>query len=245
MQCTEKHFTLPYDMSQPTSLAPLEKAIGIRFRNKNLLAQALTHRSATRVGKGRGNNERLEFLGDAVLELAVTEFLFSMSSRPEGELTNWRSALVQGEQLAEVAREIRLGEYLFLSRGEDASGGREKSSTLANALEALIGALYLDQGLPKTQEFIDRFILIQLRDLLAQGKDRDPKSVFQECAQEKLGVTPTYTVLKEVGPDHDRVFTIAAFLGEEEVSHGTGSSKQRAEQDAAEKALKKKKWTKK
>ncbi len=232
-------------MSQPASHALLEKAIGVTFRDKELLAQSLTHRSAAHGGKGRGNNERLEFLGDAVLELAVTEFLYSVSSRPEGELTNWLSALVQGEQLAEVARELTLGKYLFLSRGEEASGGRDKSSTLANALEALIGAIYLDQGLLRTKEFIDRFILSNLRDLLAQGKDRDPKSVFQECAQEKVGVTPTYTVLREVGPDHDRVFTIAAFIGEEEVAQGTGSSKQRAEQDAAERALKKKKWSKK
>jgi ribonuclease-3 len=219
--------------------------MGIKFRDKHLLTQALTHRSATRASRAGGNNERLEFLGDAVLELAVTEFLFSVSSRPEGELTNWRSALVQGEQLAEVARELKVGDYLFLSRGEEASGGREKSSTLANALEALIGALYLDQGLPVTKAFIDTFILSKLRDLLAQGKDRDAKSVFQECAQEKEGITPTYTVLEEVGPDHDKMFTIAAFLGAEEVAWGTGSSKQRAEQDAAERALKKKKWTKK
>ena len=232
-------------MTQPVSFVSLEKTIGCTFRNKELLVQALTHRSAAHRGKGKGDNERLEFLGDAVLELAVTEFLFLASSRQEGELTNWRSALVQGEQLAEVARELRLGDYLFLSRGEEASGGREKSSTLANALEAVIGALYLDQGLPQTKEFIDRFILSKLRDLLAQGKDRDPKSVFQECAQEKMAITPVYTVLKEVGPDHDKTFTIAAFLGEEDVAHGTGSSKQRAEQDAAERALKKKKWSKK
>ena len=232
-------------MSHPASHALLEKTIGVTFRDKELLLQSLTHRSAAHRGKGRGNNERLEFLGDAVLELAVTEFLFSVSSRPEGELTNWRSALVQGEQLAEVARELSLGKYLFLSRGEEASGGRDKSSTLANAVEALIGAIYLDQGLLKTKEFIDRFILSNLRDLLAQVKDRDPKSTFQECAQEKVGVTPTYVVREEVGPDHDKVFTIAAFIGEEEVAEGKGSSKQRAEQDAAEKALKKKKWMKK
>ncbi|MEK7136964.1 MAG: ribonuclease III [Patescibacteria group bacterium] len=229
----------------PAPFTILEKTIGVHFRNKDLLVQSLTHRSATRASKGKGNNERLEFLGDAVLELAVTEYLYEQSSRPEGELTNWRSALVQGENLAAVAKELKLGEYLVMSRGEDASGGREKASTLANAVEALIGALYLDQGWHRTQAFINEFILIRLRDILAQGKERDAKSVFQEEAQERTGVTPTYTVLEEVGPDHDKVFTVAAYIGSEEIAEGKGNSKQRAEQDAAEKALKKKRWGKK
>ena len=123
------------------SFITLEKAIGVRFRDKDLLAQSMTHRSHTRDGKGRGHNERLEFLGDAVLELAATEYLYRVSSKPEGELTNWRSALVQREHLAAVARDIKLGEYLLLSRGEEASGGRNRDSLLANALEALIGAM--------------------------------------------------------------------------------------------------------
>ena len=226
----------------PSPLPLLEKTIGLKFRDKDLLAQALTHRSSARESKRRGNNERLEFLGDAVLELAVTEFLFAVSSRPEGELTNWRSALVQGEQLAIIARELKLGDHLFLSRGEDASGGREKVSTLANTLEALIGAIYLDQGWPKAKQFIDHFIVSKLRDLLAQGKDRDAKSVFQEIAQEKCAVTPTYEVLAEVGPDHDKIFTVGLFIGEEKVTEGKGPSKQKAEQDAAEKGLREKGW---
>lgn len=232
-------------MPDPTNFAPLEKAIGVRFRNRDLLVQAITHRSAVRGNKGRKNNERLEFLGDAVLELAVTEFLFAHSDKPEGELTNWRSALVQGKHLAEIAKEIKLGNYLLLSRGEEASGGREKESTLANALEALIGAIYLDHGFERTKEFIDAFILVKLRDILAQGKDRDAKSIFQELAQENTGVTPDYKVLKEVGPDHDKVFTVAVCIGDEEIAKGRGASKQKAEQVAAEKGLKKKGWERK
>jgi ribonuclease III len=226
-------------------LTNLEKTISVRFRDKDLLAQSLTHRSAVRGGDTSKSYERLEFLGDAVLELAVTEYLYTTSDKPEGDLTNWRSALVQGEHLAEVAREIKLGDYISLSRGEDASGGRKKDSTLADAMEAVIGAMYLDQGLDKTKLFIDTFILSKLLDLLAQGKDKDAKSTFQEIAQEKTGATPTYEVVKEVGPDHDKIFTIGLMLNDEKVSTGKGSSKQRAEQDAAEKGLKKMGWNRK
>lgn len=224
------------------SFIPLEKIIGVTFRKKDLLAQALTHRSAVRQSRLNGHNERLEFLGDAVLELAVTNHLFRSSERPEGELTNWRSALVQREQLAHVARTIKLGDFIAISRGEEASGGRDKVSTLANALEALIGAVYLDRGFEAAKAFCEQFILIRLKDLLAQGKDRDEKSLFQEQAQEKLGVTPHYQVISESGPDHDKHFTCAAFLGDKRVTDGHGNSKQRAEQDAAKNALKVKKW---
>jgi len=238
---------LPYNrvVSATPDLTALEKTIGVKFRNKELLLQALTHRSAVR-GENRSKSyERLEFLGDAVLELAVTEFLYAISSKPEGELTNWRSALVKGETLATIAREIQVGNYLIMSRGEDTSGGREKSSTLADVVEALIGAMYLDQGFDPTRIFIDTFILSKLRELLAKGEDRDAKSVFQENAQDKLGITPTYQVLEEIGPDHDKTFTIGVFIGEEKIAEGTGPSKQKAEQDAAEKGLKKKKWGRK
>lgn len=224
------------------SFVALEKTIGIRFRDKELLMQALTHRSATRGHAGRSHNERLEFLGDAVLELVVTEYLFQFEEKDEGELTNWRAALVKGEHLASIAREIKLGEYLLLSRGEEASGGREKDSTLANALEALIGAIYIDQGFDASKAFCDGFIMIRLQHILAQGKDRDEKSVFQEKAQELLGVTPHYKVIEESGPDHQKEFTCAAFLGEEKVAEGSGNSKQRAEQEAARSALKAKRW---
>lgn len=229
-------------MPKPTSFILLEKAIGMRFKNKDLLAQALTHRSAIRESAAYGNNERLEFLGDAVLELATTEYLFNLSKKSEGELTNWRSALVQGDHLSEVARELKLGEYLFMSRGEEASDGRSKTSTLANAIEAIIGAIYVDQGFEAAKEFCQKFILRNLQDLLARGKHRDEKSVFQEHAQERYGITPHYDVLSESGPDHDKVFICAVYIGDEKVAKGEGNSKQRAEQAAAKAGLKAKKW---
>lgn len=226
----------------PQSFVILEKHIGINFRNKDLLAQSLTHRSAVRESKAHGHNERMEFLGDAVLELATTEHLYHVSSKPEGELTNWRSALVQRDNLAEVAQELRLGEYLYLSRGEEASGGRDRASNLANALEALIGAIYLDRGFDTAKEFCHRFILHRLKDLLAKGKDRDEKSVFQEVAQEKTGITPHYDTVSATGPDHDKEFICAVFIGKEKVAEGKGNSKQRAEQAAAREGLKAKGW---
>lgn len=230
-------------MAQPQSFTLLEKAIGLRFRNKDLLVQSLTHRSAVRQAGANGHNERLEFLGDAVLELAATAYLFQRGTgKAEGELTNWRSALVQGEHLAEVAKEIKIGDYLYMSRGEEASDGRGKISTLANALEALIGAIYLDQGYDAAEEFCMRFILRDLDQLLAAGKHRDEKSVFQEMAQEKTGITPHYEVVEEEGPDHEKLFTCAVFIGTEKVAEGSGNSKQRAEQAAAKSGLKAKGW---
>ena len=229
-------------MGQPASFVLLEKAIGISFRDKELLAQALTHRSAVRESRAHGHYERLEFLGDAVLELVVTEYLYQYSDKPEGELTSWRSALVKGEQLATVAQEFKLGEYLSMSRGEDASGGRTKASTLADALEALIGAIYLDQGFEAAVKFCNDFILVRLRQLVAEGKHRDEKSVFQEKAQELLNITPHYDVVSEEGPDHDKSFRCAIFIGEEKIAEGEGNSKQRAEQAAAKEGLRAKGW---
>lgn len=229
-------------MAHPTPFVHLEKAIGVRFKNKELLIQALVHRSAVKESSAHGNNERLEFLGDAVLELAATEYLYQVSKKAEGELTNWRSALVQGNHLAEVAKEMKLGEYLYMSRGEEASEGRTKTSTLANAVEALIGAIYLDQGYDVSKEFCEKFIINDLQSLLAQGKHRDEKSLFQEMAQEKFGITPHYEVVEEKGPDHDKDFTCAVFIGEEKVAKGSGNSKQKAEQAAAKAGLKAKKW---
>jgi len=220
----------------------LEKTIDYRFRNKELLLQALTHRSAARESRAHGNNERLEFLGDAVLELAVTEYLFHLSEKPEGELTNWRAALVQSENLARVAKSLKLGDYLLMSRGEEASDGRKRVSTLANALEALIGAIYLDRGMEAATDFCARFIFVHLQDLLAQGKHRDEKSVFQEKAQEHMGITPHYETMSETGPDHDKKFVCGVFLEEEKIAEGTGNSKQRAEQDAAKAGLRAKGW---
>lgn len=224
------------------SFVNLERSIGVHFRSKELIAQALTHRSAVRESKRTGHNERLEFLGDAVLELAATEYLYHLSEKPEGELTNWRSALVQREHLAAVARDIQLGQYLLLSRGEEASGGRDRTSNLANALEAVIGALYLDKGFEDAKHFCYQFILRRLAGLLAQGKDRDEKSVFQEHAQEKHGITPHYETIDAVGPDHQKFFTCAVFIGEDRVAEGKGNSKQKAEQAAAKAGLKAKGW---
>ncbi len=220
----------------------LEKTINIRFRDKEILLRALTHRSALKESRLHGHNERMEFLGDAVLELVATEHLFQYREKTEGELTSWRAALVQGEHLASVARNLKLGEYLFMSRGEEQSGGRDKSSMLANTVEALIGAIFLDQGYEAARQFVDEHILVHLHGLLAQGKDKDAKSSFQESAQEQTGLTPHYKVLSESGPDHDKVFVSGVFLGEEKVAEGTGNSKQRAEQEAAKAGLKIKGW---
>lgn len=229
-------------MSEPTSHIILEKIIGVQFRKKDTLLQSLTHRSAVRESRTHGHNERMEFLGDAVLELASTDYLYRLSGKSEGELTSWRSALVQREHLAAVARDIKLGEFLRLSRGEDAAGGRDRDSNLANALEALIGAVYLDRGFQEAQAFCEKFIFPRLQGLLAQGKHHDEKSMFQEKSQEKLNITPHYEAVAAVGPDHDRQFTCAVFLGEEKVAEGRGNSKQRAEQDAAREGLKAKGW---
>ncbi len=227
---------------QPAPFAALERTIGIHFANHDILKQALTHRSAVRGSRGGKHNERLEFLGDAVLELAATEFVFQFAEKSEGELTSWRSALVNGEHLAEIARELKLGEYLFMSRGEEASGGREKPSTLANAVEALIGAMYVDQGFEVCRTFCETFILSRLKTLLAKRAHKDSKSLFQEKAQELLNVTPHYIVEKEEGPDHDRSFTCAVFIGPDRIAEGAGNSKQRAEQAAAEAGLRVKGW---
>jgi len=229
-------------MSSPGSPLLLERAIAITFRDKDLLHQALTHRSAVRGARASGHNERLEFLGDAVLELVTTEYLFQYREKTEGELTSWRAALVKGEHLASIARELKLGEYLNMSRGEAASGGRDKESNLANALEALIGAIFLDQGYETARHFCDTFILVRLRSLLAQGKDKDTKSVLQERAQEKLGLTPHYQVVADAGPDHDKTFVSAVYFGDQKIAEGVGNSKQKAEQEAAKAALRKQGW---
>lgn len=229
-------------MDLPLSFTHLEKDIGIHFHDKDVLARALTHRSSVRKSREDGHNERLEFLGDAVLELVATAFLFQFREKTEGELTNWRAALVKGEHLAEVAQQFKLGQYLYMSKGEEASGGREKPSTLANAVEALIGAIFLDQGYDSAADFCDKYILVHLNKLVAQGKDKDEKSTFQEKAQEEEGITPHYDVISEEGPDHDKIFVCAAYIGEEKVAEGTGNSKQRAEQEAAKAALKAKGW---
>lgn len=224
----------------------LEKLIGIIFRNKDLLDNAFVHKSYVNEYKKEilNSNERLEFLGDAVLELVVTEFLYKTYPNPEGELTNFRAALVRGNNLAIISQKLYLGQYLYLSRGEEKSGGREKNYILANTCEALIGAMYLDQGYEITHRFIHKFIIIYLDKILQEGLHIDAKSRFQEMSQEKMNITPVYKTLNEEGPDHDKTFKMGVYLNDELIAEGVGKNKQTAEQEAAKNALKIKDWKK-
>lgn len=223
----------------------LEEKIGIKFKDYTLVDMAFVHKSYINEHRTaqKLDNERLEFLGDAVLELVVTEFLYKgFPSKGEGILTNWRSALVKGKHLAEVAEELNLGVYIYLSKGEEHGGGRHKFLILANMLEALIGAIYLDKNYKAAHGFIERFILTKLNSILDQGLHIDAKSRFQEISQDKLGLTPRYEVLDAIGPDHHRIFTMGVYLDQELIAKGEGTSKQKAEQSAAEEALKAKGW---
>ena len=225
-------------------ISELEKTIGLGFNDKNHLLSALTHRSYLNENHDwpLEHNERLEFLGDAVLELAVTEFLYSNYPNPEGELTSWRAALVNAVILAKLSEKISLNDYLLLSRGEAKDTGRARQYILANAMEALIGAIHLDQGYPAAVKFIEQFILPELPLVLEEGKHRDYKSRFQEEAQDRAGITPNYEVLKEWGPDHAKQFEVGVYLGKELVASGSGPSKQDAQQEAAKKGLEQKGW---
>lgn len=226
------------------SFSALEKTLGVRFKNIDLLRQALTHRSYLNENPGwpLGHNERLEFLGDAVIELVVTEHLFRHYENPEGELTAFRASLVNAAELAAIAGELGINEFLLLSRGEAKEFGRSRQEILANTFEAVIGALYLDQGYEAAAAFLGRTLLPKLPLIIAAGRWRDPKSRFQEEAQERLGITPSYAVLREWGPDHAKRFSVAVYLGEEEVARGEGASKQEAEMRAAEAGMKAKGW---
>lgn len=230
----------------PHKYDDLEKLLGITFRNKDLLNNVFIHRSFVNEFKEEKleSNERLEFLGDAVLELVVTEFLYKNYPNPEGELTNFRAALVRGDNLAIISEKLELGQYLYLSKGERKSGGDKKSYILANTCEALIGAMYLDQAYEVTHRFINKFIIIYLDKILKEGLHIDAKSRFQEKSQEKYNVTPIYKLIKDDGPDHDKNFCMGVFLNDEFVADGCGKSKQSAEQEAAKKALKAKGWEK-
>ena len=225
-------------------LGELQKKIGIEFKNTDILLQALTHRSYLNENPSwpLEHNERLEFLGDAVLELVVTDYLYKNYPNPEGELTNWRAAIVNAVILSKISGKFDLNDYILLSRGEAKDTGRARQFILANAIEALIGAIYLDQGYAKAEEFIQRFVIVELPNIIEQNLYRDPKSRLQEEAQERVGVTPIYQVLKEWGPDHARNFEVGVFLGLEMAGQGEGLSKQEAQQMAAEDALKKKGW---
>ncbi|MEK7213229.1 MAG: ribonuclease III [Patescibacteria group bacterium] len=223
----------------------LEEKIGVKFKNKDYLVQAFVHRSYLNEHHdfSYNQNERLEFLGDAVLELIVTEFLFREYGNPEGELTNWRAALVNAKILASIAFEIGVEPYLFLSHGEAKDAGtKARDYIMANAFEALVGAIYMDRGYEPASQFIARWVLPQLPYILENGLYMDAKSRFQESAQEVAGVTPTYKVLGEVGPDHAKNFKIGVYIEKELVASGEGTSKQEAQTEAAEAALKIKGW---
>lgn len=216
---------------------------GVLTSSEALFIEAFTHRSAVSSAKDK-NNERLEFLGDAVLELITTEFLFKNFDLAEGDLTNYRSALVKRENLAKVARKLDLGSLLYLSKGEERSGGREKDYLLANVVESLIGALYLTVDMEVVRNFIENYVLVELDEILEEGSYIDSKTRLQEITQGELGVTPTYKVLAERGKDHEKEFDMEVLLGDKRVGTGHGRSKKEAQVNAAAKALEsQKKWS--
>lgn len=223
----------------------LQKKIKVKFSNPDLLVQAFIHRSYLNEHRDfpLAHNERLEFLGDAVVELVVTEYLFTHFGNPEGELTNWRAALVNAKTLASIAYEIGMEPYLFLSHGEAKDAGtKARDFIMANTIEALTGAIYLDQGYEKAKKFLTDWVISKLPYILENGLYMDAKSRFQESAQELVGVTPSYKVLGESGPDHAKIFKVGVYLGKELVASGEGMSKQEAQTEAAEMGIKAKGW---
>lgn len=231
-------------MNREIDIEKLKKDLDIQVRKRALFQEALTHRSYLNEHKGYEypHNERLEFLGDAVLELVVTENLFHNYENPEGELTSFRAALVNGDMLAKIGRELGVQDFLLMSRGEAKDTGRARGYLVANAMEAIIGAIYLDQGYDAAKDFILKYVMSHLPEVFEQGLHTDAKSRFQELAQEKMGITPNYRVLKEWGPDHDRHFIAGVYLGEEKVAEGEGASKQESQREAAKQALIAKNW---
>lgn len=217
-----------------------EQKIGITFKDKALLKRAFTHRSYLNENKQAGlrHNERLEFLGDAVLELAVTHFLFTQyPNKAEGELTAYRAALVNTIMLSEIAQSLDVDSFLLLSRGEMKDDGRARQYIWANTMEAIIGAVYMDQGYEVVEAFILKYVTPRIEQVLKDRAWIDAKSLFQEKSQEHESVTPTYETVKEEGPDHAKHFTVGVLLNKKQVGKGSGNSKQEAEQDAARNAL--------
>ncbi len=222
------------------------KQLGLSFINPDLLVEALTHRSYLNEHReyAWNHNERLEFLGDAVLELATTDFLFKkFPAKPEGELTSYRAALVNTVSLAERAQALGVNDFLLLSKGESRDKGRARDVILADALEAIIGAVYLDQGFDTAEIFIAKNLYGKIDEVIAKRSYQDAKSRFQEIAQEKRGITPSYETLSEEGPDHAKLFTVGVFIGREKIALGEGQSKQEAEQSAAEAGLAALQWS--
>ena len=217
----------------------IEDKLGIEFKDKNLILRAFTHRSFLNENHDvEKHNERLEYLGDAVLEFLVSKYLFlAYPDRPEGELTSFRSAIVKTDTLAETGRELEFGSFLRMSKGEEKTGGRQKDYLLANTFEAVLGAIYLDQGMRTADSFLKKVLFIKIENIVENRLDIDPKTRFQELSQDQYRLTPTYELLSEKGPDHNKIFTMGVYLGKTEYGQGTGPSKQRAEEVAAANAL--------
>lgn len=221
----------------------IEEKIGVNFTDQNLLKQAFTHRSYLNENRdaGLGHNERLEFLGDAVLELATTDYLYkNFPEKAEGDLTAYRASLVNTISISDTATELGFNDYLLLSKGESKDTGRARSYILANTFESVIGAIYLDQGYVAAEKFIKEKLIPKLDNIISTGTWIDAKSKLQEVIQEEKGVTPTYKTIKEDGPDHDKIFTVALFYDEEKIADASGKSKQEAEQEVARKILEEK-----
>ena len=217
----------------------------MNFKKKDLLLQAFIHRSYLNENPDfhLSNNERLEFLGDAVLELVVTNYLYlKYPEISEGMLTNWRASLVNTEILAKIAYKLKFHDFLLVSKGEEREIHKAKTSILADVFESFVGALYLDQGYNSCKNFIEQYLVVELAEIIEKGSYKDDKSKFQEKAQEETGITPEYEVIKEVGPDHKKTFTVGVFLEKKLIAEGKGPSKQKAEEEAAKKALEIKKW---
>ncbi len=228
------------------ALTKLQHRLDVKFKNEQLLKQALVHRSYLNEHSDfkLGHNERLEFLGDAVLEIIVTEFLYlSFPDTPEGDMTNWRASLVNSKMLYEVARELEVESCLYLSKGEARDKNKKsRQFILADSVEAIIGAMYLDQGINPVKKFVLKHVVSKLDDILRSQSYLDPKSHFQEKAQEVRGITPHYQILDERGPDHAKIFTVGLYLDEELITTGEGSSKQEAQVAAAAQGIKKMSW---
>lgn len=233
------------DVSNQIDLPKVEKLLGFHFTDPGHLLSALTHRSYLNENREatQEHNERLEFLGDAVLELVVTDFLFrKYPEKPEGELTAVRAAMVNTISLADASAKLEINDYLLMSKGESKDTGRARQYILANVFEAIVGALYIDQGYAASAAFIETHLFAKADAIVDKRLWQDAKSRFQELAQEHCSITPTYQTLGQEGPDHDRVFTVGVFLGSEQVAEGKGRAKQEAEQQAAEAAIVAKGW---
>lgn len=228
--------------TQKQKINELAKELKLEFKDVSLFENAFVHRSYLNENPGfkLSNNERLEFLGDAVLELAVTEYLYENFPNPEGDLTAFRSALVKGQSLSRIAKELEILDCLYLSYGERTGSTKSHGLILANCFEAIIGAIYLDQGFKKAKEFVRDYVVKPNLDQIIEGKLYiDSKSEFQEKVQEKFKVTPIYKVTEETGPDHNKEFVSGVYIGEDMITTGSGASKNASEQEAARNALEK------